>query len=220
MPPPGASFTVMSTTSYETLNPAPRRSAMPAWLAAVAGDGAVATVIEMPRALTASAGRPDHDTILQAYNAYRRELLRFATLVAPQDGVAEDLVQEAFVRLYKSWSKVDDQSKVAGYLRVTVLNLARGRGRRLGVARRHRQAALPDVASAEAHALDRIGADALVAALRELPRRQRECLVLRYFEGCGESEIAEALGISVGSARTHVHRGTRSLRKLLGEEAS
>ena len=59
----------------------------------------------------------------------------------------------------------------------------------------------------------------VVQALQSLSRRQRECLVLRYFEGYSESEIADTLGISIGSARTHVHRGTNALRAAMGGAA-
>lgn len=205
----------MSTTSYDTVDGGP--PALSGWLAGVAAEPVASdrSAAAAPARRT-GRGRPGHDDIVGAYQTYHRELLRFATLVAPEDGLAEDLVQEAFVRLYKSWGRVDDHAKLGGYLRTVVLNLARGRGRRLGLVKKLRREPDPDVASAESHAIDRIGGSAALAALRQLPRRQRECLVLRYFDGYTESEIASTLGISVGSARTHLHRGTASLRATLG----
>ena len=210
-----ASLRVMSTTSNYEMTSAP--PAVPRWLANVLGTDELAPVAGPVPAV--GARRPPHDTILRIYHEHHAALLRFATLVAPEDCQAEDLVQDAFVRLYRSWPKVEDTAKLGGYLRVTVLNLARGRGRRLGVARRHRSEPMPDAASAEHHAMGRIDNAEVVQALQSLSRRQRECLVLRYFEGYSESEIADALSISVGSARTHVHRGTAALRAAMGGAA-
>lgn len=161
----------------------------------------------------------DHDDVLAVYRAHHRDLVRFAGFVAPEPAMAEDLVHEAFVKLYGAWRRIDDPSKVAGYLRTTVLNLARGRARHLGVVRRNRPDPRPDAASAEAGALRNDTRDRVVAALRHLSDRQRACLVLRHYEDRTESEIAEILGISIGSVRTHVHRGMEALGRLLaGDE--
>ena len=210
-----ASLRVMSTTSNYEMTSAP--PAVPRWLSSVLGTDELSPVSGPVPAV--GAKRPPHDTILRIYHEHHEALLRFATLVAPEDCQAEDLVQDAFVRLYRSWGKVESPAKVGGYLRVTILNLARGRGRRLGVARRHRSEPLPDAASAEHHAIGRLHNAEVVHALQSLSRRQRECLVLRYFEGYSESEIAETLGISIGSTRTHVHRGTAALRAAMGGAA-
>jgi RNA polymerase sigma factor (sigma-70 family) len=56
---------------------------------------------------------------------------------------------------------------------------------------------------------------AVVEALRSLPRRQREVLILRYYADCSEAEIARLLDIAPGSVKTHAHRGLESLRKAL-----
>lgn len=204
----------MTTTSHDTINGFQPEHFAP-WLAADSAQGSMALTPPAEISNVATNGRPDHDTVVRIYRAHHADLLRFATLVAPEDGHAEDLVQEAFVRLYRSWTKVTDHERLGGYLRITVLNLARARGRRLGVARRKREEPRPDAASAEQHAMTRLGGDSVVAAIRGLARRQRECLVLRYYEGFTESEIAEALGVSVGSVRTHLHRGTAALRSSL-----
>ena len=165
----------------------------------------------------------DQDQILATYERHHRELVRFAALVAPEPGMAEDLVQEAFVKLYSAWRRIDDPSRVGGYLRSTVLNLARGRARHLGVIRRNRPDPRPDAASAESRAMVNDDRDRVVDALRQLSARQRACLVLRHYEDRSESEIAEILDISIGSVRTHVHRGMQALTALLaaspGEEA-
>ncbi len=162
----------------------------------------------------------EHDEVLEVYRAHHSDLVRFASFVAPEGGMAEDLVHEAFVKLYGAWRRIDDPTKVGAYLRTTVLNLARGRARHLGVVRRNRPDPRPDTASAEWSAMRTDSRDNVVAALRRLSDRQRACLVLRHYEDRSESEIAEILGISIGSVRTHVHRGMESLSRLLAEEGS
>jgi hypothetical protein len=116
-------------------------------------------------------------------------------------------VQEAFIRLHRHWARVHD---APAYLRSTVLNLARSRLRRRLVARRHQPTPRPNAASAEAHAVLSEDQREVIAALRGLPRRQRECLVLRYYLYLGLSVwFATAVASSVDLARTH--RGSRSM---------
>lgn len=162
----------------------------------------------------------EHDAVLEIYRVHHHELLRFASFVAPEDAMAEDLVHEAFLKLYSAWRRIDDPSKVAAYLRTTVLNLARGRARHLGVIRRNRPDPRPETASAEWAAMRSNSRENVICALRRLSDRQRACLVLRHYEDRSESEIAEILGISIGTVRTHVHRGMQSLSRLLTEEVS
>ena len=171
-----------------------------------------------PRGSRRHRRRADQDQILAIYETHYRDLLRFASLTAPEPAMAEDLVHEAFVKLYGAWKRIDDPSRVGGYLRTTVLNLARGRARHLGVVRRNQPAALPDAASAESHVMVNDDRNRVVAALRGLSDRQRACLVLRHYEDQSESEIAEILGISIGSVRTHVHRGMQAMGQILDEE--
>lgn len=159
-----------------------------------------------------------HDEVVAVYEAHYPDLLRFAGFIAPEAGMAEDLVHEAFVKLYGAWNRIDDPARVGGYLRTTVLNLARGRARHLGVIRRNRPDPRPDMASAESGAMRNDSRDRVVDALGQLSDRQRACLVLRHYEDRSESEIAEILGISIGSVRTHVHRGMESLGRLLDAE--
>ena len=159
--------------------------------------------------------RLNHRTVIELYRAHHLNLVRLAALVAPEDGMAEDLVQEAFVRLYKAWPRIRETEKVSAYLRATVVNLARGRGRRITTARRHVPGPPADSASAEDVAMRSQAGSEIVGELRRLPARQRECLVLRYFEGLREGEIAATLGISLGSVRTHTTRGMAALRAHL-----
>ncbi len=196
-----------------------------------ASDGVMNVDATLSRPLEASPPAPRrlsrrerrlarHDDVVAVYDAHYRDLVRFAGFVAPESAMAEDLVHEAFVKLYGAWDRIADPAKVGGYLRTTVLNLARGRARHLGVVRRNRPDPRPDMASAEHGALRNDTRDRVVVALHQLSERQRACLVLRHYEDRSESEIAEILGISIGSVRTHVHRGMENLGRLLDSEAS
>jgi RNA polymerase sigma-70 factor (sigma-E family) len=130
--------------------------------------------------------------------------------------VAEDLVQEAFVRVHRAWHRIDDRDRAPAYLRSVALNLLRSRWRHERVVARHPDLLVERAApSAELEAMvdeDRI---VLAAALARLPARQRECLVLRYVEGTPEVATASMLGISVNSVKTHVRRGLAALRPEL-----
>lgn len=161
----------------------------------------------------------ERDLVLSLYEDHHTDLVRFATFVAPEPGMAEDLVHEAFVKLYGAKDRLEDPDRIGAYLRTIVVNLSKGRARHLGVVRRNRPDPRPDVASAEASALRTETGDRVVAALRQLSGRQRACLVLRHYEDRTESEIAEILDISIGSVRTHVHRGMERLSVLLAADA-
>jgi RNA polymerase sigma factor (sigma-70 family) len=129
--------------------------------------------------------------------------------------VAEDLVQEAFLRAFGQLDTLREQAAFPGYLRQTVLNQARAHFRRRRIerlsVRRHALLAgsppgvPPDVEQR----------DSLWRALQRLPYRQRAALVLRYYEDLSESEAAQVLGTSVSAVKALVSRGTRALRAEL-----
>ncbi len=172
-----------------------------------------------PRARRRVRRELERDLVLSLYEDHHAELVRFASFVAPESGMAEDLVHEAFVKLYGAKDRLQDPAKVGAYLRTIVVNLSKGRARHLGVIRRNRPEPQPDAVSAEVNAMRSETGDRVVAALRRLSDRQRACLVLRHYEDRSESEIAEILGISIGSVRTHVHRGMERLAVLLHADA-
>lgn len=151
---------------------------------------------------------------------YRSEyggLVRLARLLVRDPATAEDLVQDAFVRLYKSWSRVREPERAPAYLRSTVVNLARGRARTQAVfARVKERLATPSfAASAEAGVAHRYLEDRVHEALLQLSARQREVIVLRHYAGMNETEIADTVGCSVGTVRTHTKRGMAALERLL-----
>jgi RNA polymerase sigma-70 factor (sigma-E family) len=167
-------------------------------------------------AVTPEAGRLDADAAVTAlYTAHYRSLVRLAALLLDDVGAAEEVVQDAYVKMHGAWRRIREPEAAVGYLRTTVVNLARSRLRHRQVVRRHLPKPLPDAPSAEQGALDRLERDRLLGALRALPTRQRECLVLRYYGDLSEVQIAEAMGISTGAVKSHASRGMAALRVAL-----
>jgi RNA polymerase sigma-70 factor (sigma-E family) len=146
-----------------------------------------------------------------------QSLVRLARLFVDDRNAAEDLVQEAFIRLARSAHRIIDETKAAAYLRSIVLNLARDNNRRGLVSLRHHLPLDDARASTEDEIELREDQREVIEALRELPHRQRNALVLRYYEELGVDDIAAAMGISRNSVKTHLKRGLAALGLRLGE---
>lgn len=173
---------------------------------------------DSPALRVARTGAADREiATTELYDEHFASLVRTARFMLDSPASAEDLVHEAFLKLHANWAKLDDPAKAIGYLRRTVVNLARGRHRRRAIAMRHQPEIRPDERSAEEGAMTRHRRDAVIAALRSLPARQRECIVLRHYLNLSESEIADALDIGVGSVRTHHKRAMAKLSTVLGD---
>jgi RNA polymerase sigma-70 factor (sigma-E family) len=147
-------------------------------------------------------------------------LLRTAYLLVGDRHRAEDLLQTALVKTFVKWSSIHDVGALEGYVRRTMVTTAtswwRGRPYRERPVDR-----LPD--HAPEHAADggpdaRFEHDAMWTHLRTLPVKQRAVLVLRYYEGLTEAEIADVLGISRGTVKSHASRGLAALRQRLNDE--
>lgn len=154
--------------------------------------------------------------VLAVYETHYTGFVRLAMLLGNDRHTAEDLVHEAFIKLHSHWSRIDDRTKAPAYVRSTIVNLSRGKRRRQAIGLRKIVDAVPPARSAEEHVLERERRQSITAALSRLPGRQRECLVLRHYGQLTESEIAEAVGVSVGSVRTHVRRGLERMQQELG----
>lgn len=148
------------------------------------------------------------------FRAHATPLLRLAVVLVGDHGLAEELVQEAFVRLHRA-GRPPAVGAERAYLRRTVINLSHGHHRHLRVVRRRPTDPAPHGAAAEADAVRRDGQRQVAAAVRALPHRQRDCTVLRFYLDLSDAEIAETLGISVGSVKTHLHRARAALAETL-----
>jgi RNA polymerase sigma-70 factor (sigma-E family) len=153
------------------------------------------------------------------YAAHWRRLVRLAVLLVHDVGTAEEIVQECFVAVHDRWSRLHDPDKALAYLRQSVVNRSRSHLRHLAVVRRHADREPPPepTAGADHTASDQVRRAMVLAALRALPRRQREVLALRYYLDLSEAEIADTLGISRGAVKSHASRGAAALRAQLGE---
>ena len=174
-----------------------------------------------PEAIELDDAAADHadgtDDVLEAlFRSSYRDLLVLARLLVDRPEDAEEVVQEAFARALASWPRVRDKQHPAPYLRTVVVNVSRDRLRRRRVRRQHdlRADRRPPSFDPPDGSL-RPGDSDLADALHALPRRQRECVVLRFAEGCSTSQTASILGISEGSVKTHLHRGLSALQAQL-----
>jgi len=161
------------------------------------------------------------EAVTQLYTAHYRSLVRLSALMLRDSAVAEEVVQDAFVAMHGKWRRLRDPDKALAYLRQTVANRSRSVLRRRVVADKHlaRQTVLDTVASSEHGAMATADRDEVMIALRRLPDRQRETLVLRYYGDLSEAEIAAAMGISRGAVKSHASRGMAALRTTLERSA-
>jgi RNA polymerase sigma factor (sigma-70 family) len=162
--------------------------------------------------------------VVRLFHQEGRSLVRLARLFVDDRDAAEDLVQEAFLRLARSAHRISDIDRAPAYLRSIVLNLARDHNRRGLVSLRHHSTSIgrrehtdsapapstPDLlVQTEDHRM-------VIEAVRALPVRQRDCITLRYFEELGIDAIATTLGLSPNSVKTHLQRGLAGLERSLG----
>lgn len=169
-----------------------------------------------------TTGHPESTTdareaIAELYRVQYRDLVRLAALLLDERGASEEVVQDAFVKLQLGWDRLRDHDRADAWLRSAVLNGARSRMRRRLTVARHPEPPPGDAASAESGALASDAHERMIAALRRLPGRQREALVLRYYLDLSEAEMSDAMGIAAGSVKTHLHRGIDSLKQHLEE---
>ena len=140
--------------------------------------------------------------------------LRTAVLLTGDWHSAEDLMQSCLSKLYRVWHRLDTSSEPDAYLRRILINTHRSWWR----ARWRREiprADLPDVPGPGDMGEAGAAADEIRGALSKLPVRQRTALVLRYFEDLAETDVADLMGCSVGTVKTHTHRGLVAMRRLI-----
>jgi RNA polymerase sigma-70 factor (sigma-E family) len=160
------------------------------------------------------------------FRGHHGELVRLALLMVGDLATAEDVVQDVYASLHARWTRIAVPDEPLAYVRAAVLNGCRSVLRRRGLARRlamtqrssqHDQALAESAESAESEVILSEDRRRVLAALARLPRRRREVLVLRYYLGLSEAEIAAVLRISAGTVKSTAARGLTALARDLGE---
>ena len=149
----------------------------------------------------------------ELYRRHAPDAVRLAYLLTGNRAQAEDVVQDAFVRLYGRFRDLRNPDAFGAYLRTTVVNLVRSQARRRKVERAYleREAGRPLPAAPE------IGArEEMWEALQKLPERQRTAIVLRYYEDMTEAATAEVMRCPIGTVKSLVSRGIERLRQDVG----
>ena len=157
--------------------------------------------------------------ITEIYGLHYRSLVRLATLLVHDISTAEEVVQDSFVALHAGMHRLRDSEKTLSYLRAAVVNRSRSVLTHRIVVDRNAPKPAPDMPSAEHGALTLIERSSVVAALRSLPERQREVVVLRFYGDLSEAQIAGAMGITRGAVKSHTSRAMSALRSVLEREA-
>ncbi len=137
-------------------------------------------------------------------------LLRMAYLLTRNRADAEDLVQAALAKTYQAWDRIEDRAAVDGYVRRAMVNTHISWWRRRRV-EEYPTDEIPDQPVID-HAGDSEVQDALRRAIERLPQRMRAAVVLRYYEDMSEAEIANVLGVSLGTVKSTVSRAVAKLR--------
>jgi RNA polymerase sigma factor (sigma-70 family) len=164
-------------------------------------------------------GGTDADTAVTAlYAEHALGLTRLAHVMLGDRPAAEDVVHDAFAGLYRNWHRLEDQARAQAYLRTSVLNGCRTVLRRAGrspvfhVVEHEPGPEISILASADRAAV--------LAALRGLPDRQREALVLRFYLDLPDAEIAGAMSVGESTVRSTIHRGLAAVARILAKEQS
>jgi len=156
--------------------------------------------------------------ITAMYRSEYRSLVRMSAVLVDDVGTAEEVVQDCFVAMHAAWRRLHDSDKALHYLRRAVMNRSRSVLRHRIVVDRHMPSREPDMPSAEQGAITMIERAAVASALRKLPAKQREALVLRFYLDLSELEVASAMRISPGTVKRHTSRGKSALRSILQSE--
>lgn len=203
-------------------------------LAAVPTPGpSTRTPASGPRPGTVSGEEPGRDrVIVEMFDGHYTGLCRLASLLLDDRAAAEEVVQEAFLRTFAGWRRIRQPERAQWYLRAAVVNLCRSRLRRRVTEDRGNRAATLDAGRVLGHLVGRGAADepgrpadteqtgevlAVLAAVRSLPPRQREAVVLRYYQDLSEADIAATLGCSPGTVKSQLAKARATLGRLLAE---
>lgn len=154
------------------------------------------------------------EALRAGFDEHYRSLLRLCVLLSGERDVAEDIVQDAFVRVAAHITTLE-ADQVGPYLRKTVVNLWKNRVRGLVIERRFRTSVAAPSGGEGSGVEER---EVMWQAVKRLPDRQRACVVLRFYEGLHEREVADVLGCSLGSVKKHTSRALARLREEFRDE--
>ena len=157
----------------------------------------------------------DEQAVTEFYTTSYRSLVRLAVLLVRDEPTAEEMVQECFIAMHDGWHRLREVEKALSYLKQAVVNRSKSVLWHRSVVDRNAPKPAPDMPSAEQGAMSLLERSAVITALRGLPDRQRQALVLRYYADMSEAQIAEMMGISKGAVKSHTARGMSSLRAVL-----
>jgi RNA polymerase sigma-70 factor (sigma-E family) len=166
-----------------------------------------------------SIGLGAERAVTELYSAHCRSLIRLAALLVRDVGTAEQVVQDSFVAMHRAWPRLRDSEKALSYLRQSVVTRSRSLLRQRPAVDRNAPKPAPDEPSADYDALALVERPAVIEALRTLPARQREALVLRFYADMSEAQIADTMAISRGAVKSHTARAMQALRAVLEREA-
>jgi RNA polymerase sigma-70 factor (sigma-E family) len=178
-----------------------------------AGAGAVA--LPVPAGLGCDAGDSAAVAVDALYQASALDLLRLAYVMVGDRASAEDVVQEAFCGLYRRWDRLEHADNAIYDLRASVLNGCRSVLRHRAV--RRRVLADPPAVSAEAVVLGGAEREEVARAVERLPYRQRQVMVLRFYSGLSDEQIARVMGIGQSTVRSTAHRALAALSRAMKE---
>jgi RNA polymerase sigma-70 factor (sigma-E family) len=153
--------------------------------------------------------------VTELYSTHYPSLVRLAALLIGDVATAEEVVEDSFAAMHSGWRRLCGSDKVLSYLRQSVVNRSRSVLQHRVVADRIAPEPSAEMLNAEHGAIVPLERSAIVAALRALPPRQREALVLRYYGDMSEAQVASVMGLSRGSVKTHTASAMSALRSIL-----
>jgi RNA polymerase sigma-70 factor (sigma-E family) len=181
------------------------------WRAAEIPDQIPAARAERDSDQETPTGRDADHAVITLYQEHYRSLVRLAALLVSDLATAEGIVEESFAAVHDTWHALPDTDAALCYLRRSVVRQARSAPRR----QPGRSMRAPGPPGGSAEAILPLQNCAVVSAMRVLPIRQREVMVLRYFADLSEAEVASAIGKSTAAVRSHAARAMSSLRAEL-----
>jgi RNA polymerase sigma-70 factor (sigma-E family) len=153
--------------------------------------------------------------VTRLFHLHYLRLVGLAGLLIDDRETAEEVVQDSFESLYRRWGSLRDPASAAAYLERSVVYGSRSKIRRRYIDRSLQLPEAGTAPSAETEGVDHRRSDDLFAAVQQLPRRQREVIVLRYYLDLSEDEIAAWLDVSSGSVKKHASRATATLQRRM-----